>query len=240
MNFVNTSLVASGLSVDACAAALAFGLARGRGAWREALIVGATFGAMSGAMPLLGAVGGGMAAKWFERVDHWIAFAVLAGLGLKSLFESRRAAVAHGRELAGYASLFVAALATSIDTLAAGFSFELVGERVATLAWLTGAISACGSAACYLGANRLGPRYRRAGMVVGGIVLIAIAFNVLREHADHLSAAARTGGPDHDLAAADFVRSRARAGAELPHEEERARADVVPDVGGDRGFATTH
>ena len=46
----------------------------------------------------------------------------------------------------------------------------------------TAAITACGSTLSYLGGKHLGTRHQRAGLLAGGLVLIAIAANVLREH----------------------------------------------------------
>ena len=140
-------------------------------------------GACHGAAAPLGALLGTRTSEWFERFDHWVVFAVLAGLGLKSLLEAR--GFGKGGERSAMTTtlgLLLAAAATSIDVVAVGFGFRLIDEPVAPLAWFTAVVTACGSATCFLGGKRLGTRYQRAGMVAGGLVLIAIGANVLREH----------------------------------------------------------
>jgi putative Mn2+ efflux pump MntP len=186
VGLINTLLVASSLAVDSCVVALARGLAERRPRARDALVVGAAFGVAQGVMPVLGAVGGRVTSELFTRVDHWVAFGVLAALGVKSLLEARRADATPASASAGAFSLVLAALATSIDAAAAGFSFSLIGEPIAPLAWFAASITACGSAACFIGGRSLGARHRRIGLVLGGLVLIAIGLNVLREHSDHL------------------------------------------------------
>jgi putative Mn2+ efflux pump MntP len=185
VSLLNTLFVASSLAVDSCVAALARGLASGKPRARDALIVGGVFGVAQGLMPLAGALGGRAASELFTRVDHWIAFGLLAALGVKSLLDAARRGGSVATSAPGAATLVIAALATSVDAAAAGFGFALVGESVAPLAWFTGAITACGSAACYLAGKSLAPRHRRAGLAAAGVVLLAIAFNVLREHWDH-------------------------------------------------------
>jgi len=183
MGSAETLLIAVSLAVDSCVISLALGLATPKPRGSDALVVGGVMGAFHGAAAALGALLGTSTSELFERFDHWVAFAVLAGLGLKSLSEARR----FGRSNAKSATtttlgLLLAATATSVDVVAVGFGFRLIDEPVAPLAWLTAAITACGSAVSFLGGKRLGARYQRAGLVAGGLVLIAIAANVLREH----------------------------------------------------------
>lgn len=183
MGLAETLLIAASLAVDSCVISLARGLATPRPRGSDALVVGGVMGAFHGAAAALGAMLGTSTSDLFERFDHWVAFGVLVGLGLKSLLEARGV---NNSEAKGATTttlgLLLAATATSIDVVAVGFGFRLIDEPVVPLAWFTAIITACGSAASFVGGKRLGARYQRAGLVAGGLVLIAIAVNVLREH----------------------------------------------------------
>src|SRR5690606_41518289 len=85
------------MSTDAFAAALGKGAAMLRPRWRDALRTGAIFGLVEAATPLLGWSLGSMAQPWIEAWDHWVAFALLSGLGLHLVWKADRKSVAQGR-----------------------------------------------------------------------------------------------------------------------------------------------
>ena len=89
MQLMETLLVAASLAVDSCVISLARGLATPHPRGSDALAAGGVMGAFHGAAAPLGALLGTSTSALFERVDHWVAFTVLAALGLKSLLESR-------------------------------------------------------------------------------------------------------------------------------------------------------
>src|SRR5689334_15242121 len=106
--------------MDATAVAAARGCASpGRS---EVLITSVLFGAAQAVMPAIGWVVGVSAGQWIAAIDHWIAFGVLAALGIKMLreaanFEEEAGEARRGR---GMRVLLTLALATSIDALAVG------------------------------------------------------------------------------------------------------------------------
>ena len=78
--------LALAMSTDAFAAAVAKGAALHRPRWGEALRTGAIFGGIEALTPIVGWALGSVAAKLVSEWDHWIAFALLAGLGLRMIW----------------------------------------------------------------------------------------------------------------------------------------------------------
>ena len=176
-------LLGSGLAVDSCVVALAQGIASAEHRARRALVVGAVFGAFQGAMPVLGWFVGAPVARLFASFAPWVAFAVLGVLGAKSIRDALRCDDANdGVSSYGARWLIAAAVATSIDALAAGFGLSLAGQPIAPTAIAAGLITALGSTASYLAGRGLGLRHRRVAQFVAGIVLIGIGAQILYAH----------------------------------------------------------
>lgn len=176
-------IIALGVSADAFAVAVTQGVRMRRFSWRTALLVAATFGVFQGGMPLLGHLVGSQLEQSITAFDHWVAFGLLAVVGVKML----REALGPADEDAGGGvltrrELLVLAVATSIDALAVGITFAFIDVDVVTavalIALTTFVLSLTGVA---LG-SRAGARYRRPAEVVGGLVLIAIGTRILVEH----------------------------------------------------------
>ncbi len=83
MNFASTALLAMAMSTDAFAAAVGKGTALQKPRWSEALRTGAIFGAIEACTPTIGWALGLSAANYVKEWDHWIAFVLLAGLGIR-------------------------------------------------------------------------------------------------------------------------------------------------------------
>lgn len=173
-------LLGLGLAVDSTLVALALGLRAGHRRIQAALAIGATFGAVHGALTLLGSAIGANVADWFARFDHWIAFAVLAGLGVKGLLEARRSDDAP-RELAA-STVLIASVATSLDGVAVGFGMAVAGEPASLIALSAAVATALGSTCTFLLGRRVPPSGRRAAHVAAGLVLIGLGAGFLRSH----------------------------------------------------------
>lgn len=179
-------LLAVGLSMDAFAVSICKGLAMKRADLRGALTCGVWFGGFQGLMPLGGFFLGSMFATAIEAFDHWVAFGLLALIGANMLKE----AFAHEDECAecGCADLsvktmFVMAVATSIDALAVGVSLAMAGNvniwaAVALIAAVTCVLSALGVKV----GSVFGARFEKKAQFAGGAILILIGLKILLEH----------------------------------------------------------
>ena len=88
MSLWTLTLIALGVAADAFAVAVGKGLTMPRLSRRGAVLIAVMFGTFQGLMPLLGWLLGTGLEGSIERVDHWIAFGLLAAVGLKMLREA--------------------------------------------------------------------------------------------------------------------------------------------------------
>src|SRR6188474_1853950 len=91
MNLASILLLALAMSTDAFAAAIGKGTALQNPRWREALRTGLIFGVIEALTPLLGWALGRAAAQYVRAWDHWIAFVLLTGLGVRMIMAGCKA-----------------------------------------------------------------------------------------------------------------------------------------------------
>ena len=182
MSIFELFLVAVGLSMDAFAVAVCKGLATGKVRLRHMLIPGVWFGAFQALMPLIGYFLGSRFEKYIVSVDHWIAFVLLAGIGVNMLREALK-----NEESGEDASLAVKvmlplALATSIDALAVGVTFGFLQVRIVPAVCFIGAVTVLLSAAGVKIGSLFGERWRKGAQIAGGVILILLGLKILLEH----------------------------------------------------------
>lgn len=174
-------LLAVALSMDVFAAALSRGVATASTALlRTALTVGLAVGVAHGVMPLIGWSLTSAMAALVRDLDHWIAFILLALIGVRMFRQSRDGSSTTGRE--GGASLLALAFATSIDAAVVGGTFAGLGQPVAVACVVLAAVAFMFAVAgVYLGkvaGDALGSRAQAAG----GLLLIALAIKIVVDH----------------------------------------------------------
>lgn len=176
-------LVALGVSADAFAVALGKGLHMRRFNLRHALIIAATFGVFQAVMPVIGWLLGTQFAPYITGVDHWIAFALLALIGGKMLWEAfSNPEDTEVDDRLNVRELLVLAVATSIDALAVGISFAFLAISITEAAILIGVTTFVLTFAGILIGHRAGVKFRRPAEIAGGVILILIGTRILFDH----------------------------------------------------------
>lgn len=181
-------LLAIGLAADAFAVAIGQGAAARARVWRTALLVGLAFGAAQAVAPLLGWSLGVAFAGLIEAWDHWIAFGLLALIGVKMIWEGNRgdppgeASDPGNEKTATGWTLLGLAVATSIDAAAAGVTLPTLGAPILLSIGLIGAVTfALSFAGVWIG--RTGSRALGSNAeIIGGLILIVIGAKVLIDH----------------------------------------------------------
>lgn len=178
---IEVILLAIALSMDAFAVSLTLGVRTIKKNQKLALLAGLYFGLAQGLMPLFGYLGGVTVVGWLGEFTHWIAFILLVIIGLKMIYEATTAKPEENPQAHTYShyALFLLAIATSIDALAAGFSLTLMsvnGIYACILIGLTTFIFSyvgvrIGSQASYLLGNK--------AEIFGGVVLVILGIKVL-------------------------------------------------------------
>ena len=88
MDLLTLSAIAVGLALDAFAVSVTCGLAFVRREHKRALRIALSFGAFQAGMPLLGwFIGLGLRGV-LDKIDHWLAFALLTVVGLHMILEA--------------------------------------------------------------------------------------------------------------------------------------------------------
>lgn len=187
MGFVELALVAIGLSMDAFAVSVCKGLGMRKLNWRHALVIALFFGAFQGLMPVIGWALGTQFESYITSIDHWIAFALLALIGAKMLWDAFHekdecAECAEGEERLDVKELVMLAIATSIDALAIGITFAFLRVDIVAAALTIAATTFVLSFAGVAAGNQFGSRFRKPATVAGGVVLILIGLKILLEH----------------------------------------------------------
>lgn len=169
--------------MDAAAASISSSTAARRVGWLQALKMSLFFGLFQALMPAVGYACGVAFRGWFEALDHWVAFGLLGFIGAKMIYESRRADEDKEEDDPFSTSrLLLLSVATSLDALAVGVSFSLLGISLLTTVTVIGLVtfSLC-LPAVWLG-KRLGSVMAKRAEVLGGVVLIVIGCKILIEH----------------------------------------------------------
>lgn len=182
MSFWFALITGIGLSMDAVAASLSSSTAARRVGWPQAVKMAAFFGLFQALMPAIGYACGFAFQGWLKAVDHWVAFALLGFIGAKMIYESRRADVEKLSDPFSTPRLLLLSIATSIDALAVGISFSLLGVSLLMTILVIGIVtfSLC-LPAVWIG-KRLGALMARRAELIGGLVLIGIGCKILIEH----------------------------------------------------------
>ena len=173
-------LIGVGLSMDAFAVSVCKGLSVRQVRARHLLLCGAYFGAFQALMPAIGYFLGSRFSTVITRVGNWVAFGLLALIGLNMIRESFGDAEAVDDDFSP-AAMLALAVATSIDALAVGVAFAAVQvailPAVALIGCTTFAISAAG---VRIGAA-FGARWHAPAERAGGAVLVLIGLKILLE-----------------------------------------------------------
>ena len=186
MSLSSLALLSVGLSMDATAVAAARGMRLQRVRTGELLAVALVFGAFQAAMPVVGYLAGDALGGHLAAWDHWIAFALLGGIGIKMILEARGGPgrddeAATGAPLAVRA-LVLLGLATSIDAMAAGVTLPAMGLRLLPAILAIGVTTAVLSGVGLLAGRRIGRVLGRSLPALGGIVLLLLGARILIEH----------------------------------------------------------
>lgn len=184
MGLLELFLIAIGLSMDAFAVSLCKGLEMKKLNYRHAGVIALFFGGFQAAMPLFGWGLARQFERYIKSFDHWIAFGLLLFIGVKMVYNVfvGDACPCNGGDKIDLKELFLLAVATSIDALAAGITFALLETSIVPAVLIIGLFTFTLSFAGVVIGNRFGALFKSKAELAGGIVLILIGFKILAEH----------------------------------------------------------
>jgi len=183
MDIISTILIAFGLAMDCFAVSLSTGLCNQKVPQKDIVRMGLFFGGFQAGMTLIGYFFGSLLQKEIQGIDHWIAFMLLAILGIRMIHEACTEKEEEKCTILNIKKLTMLSIATSIDALAVGVSFAMISYKITFPTFMIGFIS---FGMAIIGGN-LGKRTAshvsgKGAEIVGGLVLIGIGIKILFEH----------------------------------------------------------
>ena len=180
MGIFELFVLAVGLSMDAFAVSVCKGLSLGKIKGKHMCIAGAWFGGFQALMPLIGYFFGRFFTDAITQYAHWIAFVLLVLIGGNMIKES------FGEEedvdaSMSVKSMFLLAVATSIDALAVGVTFAFLKVAIIPAISFIGVITFICSAIGVKIGSIFGSKYKSKAELCGGIVLVLIGLKILLE-----------------------------------------------------------
>ena len=177
--------------MDAFAVSVCRGLATAKPTAKQYLAVALWFGGFQALMPVFGYLLGLEFGRRIDGVDHILACLILSLIGFNMIREGLSRAEPPGEsgpaktaavEKKVAISLFLLAVATSIDAFAVGISFGVMGNvNIAHAACLIGMTTALLSCAGLKIGSLFGARSKNKAELVGGVLLVLIGVKILIE-----------------------------------------------------------
>lgn len=175
-------ITAVGLSMDAFAVSICKGLAMKKLSWKKALIIGLWFGGFQALMPAAGYLLGTRFERYVTAIDHWIAFVLLALIGISMIKEALSGEEDSANDSIDIKTMFLLAVATSIDALAVGVTYAFLQVRIVPAVSFIGIITFVLSVIGVKIGNVFGLRYKARAEIFGGAILIFMGLKILLEH----------------------------------------------------------
>ena len=192
MGLIELLLLAVGLAMDAFAVSICKGLAAGKATKKEFLLCGIWFGSFQGIMPFIGYLVGSRFEKLITMVAPWVAFGLLSLIGGNMIKES----LSPDEETSpGFdvKTMFMMAVATSIDALAIGITFVAVPvevfntSRFLNVLFAVAVIGVITFITSMIGVkigSVFGDRFKSGAEIMGGTILLFIGFRALITYLD--------------------------------------------------------
>ncbi|MCM1313321.1 MAG: manganese efflux pump MntP family protein [Bacteroides sp.] len=179
-------LLGLALAMDCFTVCFATGMMLKKADYKCVTLMAFMFGLFQAVMPVVGWGSVVLLGKYIESFDHWIAFALLAGIGGKMLWDGLQPEKQYMFNPRNFWVVMTLAVATSIDALAVGVSFVCMGMSAVGLVVqpvvVIGLISLAMSYIGYTIGLYIGRKFKFPAEIVGGAILVLIGMKVLAEH----------------------------------------------------------
>lgn len=189
MNLIEVLLLSIALSCDAMVCSVIYGTKSYSATTRcyNATLFATFFGLFQFVMPLLGFYCGNALLSLIAHYDHWVGFSLLLAVSVNMLKEAFSKEDPHKEAGAGrikILTVFVLAIATSLDALAVGISVAMINTQILYVSAVIGITCFILSFGCFYAATPLSKikGLERFMNIAGAIVLLLIGIKILIEH----------------------------------------------------------
>ncbi|MCR4680582.1 MAG: manganese efflux pump MntP family protein [Bacteroidales bacterium] len=182
MGFFSLLLLALSLAMDCFAVSCSAGVTQPNLKTRNILFFAFCFGFFQALMPLLGWLGGELIVGYLGRFTNWVAFAILAFIGGKMIYEGIFLKDEESKiDMTKFSMVMLLSIATSIDALAVGFSFSMMEDvRIGLALTLIGIVSFVFSLVGYHLTRHLRKHIKaHVAEIIGGVILVGLGIKIL-------------------------------------------------------------
>lgn len=184
MNFVSSILLALALCVDSLVVSTTCA-AKSKMTYQRGLILALVFALFQGGFPLIGALIGSACQTLIESIDHWIAFGLLALIGVKMIVDAFHEGDDNSKmDVSRLWVLCTLGIATSIDAFVVGIGFGLNSSLIDilfTVLIITVVTFMAAMLGVFFGKQNI-PIPEKWATIIAGIVLIGLGVKTLFEH----------------------------------------------------------
>lgn len=133
-------------------------------------------------MPTVGYLLGTRFEHYVTSIDHWIAFVLLALIGANMIREALSKEEENASDAVDVKTMFLLAVATSIDALAVGVTYAFLQVRIVPAVSFIGLTTFVLSIVGVKIGNVFGLRYKAKAEIAGGVILLLMGTKILLEH----------------------------------------------------------
>ena len=186
MGVLEIIFIAISLALDAFVVSISNGILIDKIKIKYAFKFGMFFGFFQFIMPIIGYYLVNLFGKSLLKFDYLIAFFLLNIIGIKMIVESlkkqEKENVYDKKHILSVKNLTVLGIATSIDSLAVGVSFSFVETKLLISSLIIGIVAFIFSFIGVILGEKIGKRLSKNSEIIGGVILIVIAFKILIQH----------------------------------------------------------
>lgn len=185
MDLITIFTIAVALAMDAFSVSISAGMILKKPDFGHYFRLSFHFGLFQFMMPIIGYFFGAYLENYIKDYDHWLAFGLLAFIGLKMIREAfstkEEKSLKRNDPSRGF-TLILLAVATSIDALAVGLSIGVLNQPVLFPAVIIGITCSLFSTAGVFIGKKASSLVGKKAEAIGGIMLLIIGIKILREH----------------------------------------------------------
>ena len=181
--FITFLLIGVGLSFDSFAVSVSCGLMRQEIKFRQAVLVAFSLAFFQALFPVFGWFLGLKISGIISSFDHWVAFALLAFIGIKMIIEGvKPEGILKNFDPFKLKVLIGFSIATSIDALVVGLSFGFLEVPIIFPVVVIGSVTFIASMLGMLFGKSIKAKRSHQSLILGGIILTTIGIKILVEH----------------------------------------------------------
>lgn len=183
MNFLESLLLSLALCIDSLVVSTACA-AKTKISYKRGLLLAVIFALFQGGFPLIGALIGSACQSLIESIDHWIAFGLLAIIGIKMILDAFHEEETSKFDVTRIWVMCTLGIATSIDAFVVGISFGLnstLTSIILTVLTITAVTFMAAMLGVFFGRQNI-PIPEKWATILAGLVLIGLGVKTLIEH----------------------------------------------------------